>query len=178
MRKLKQLSATALAAISMAATLVTPAFAETPETPETSTTWEITNDSVDKTAETKVTYTQESTFTVVIPKAIVLDGTAKSAGYTISVYGDISGNENVTVTPSEKFNLKDAHGKTDVEASVEQEKTAFTADEVNAKAPDENSKDGANTTGSISAASLTAGDWSGTFNFDIALNENSASSTN
>ena len=165
MRKLKQISATTLAAISMAATLVSPAFAETTGVTETQTINSATSGSA------TVTYTQESSFTVSIPKKIELDGTTKSAEYTVKVKGDISNNEKVTVAPNSTFNLSDSHGKADVEATVTQTTQDFMPSGIN-------SENGAETTGEISATALTAGDWTGQLNFDIALNENSASSTN
>lgn len=81
------------------------------------------------TGHSTVTYTQESTFTVTIPKNIALQSD-KQASYEVSVTGDIQGNQKVEVTPATSFTLSDSHGKNDVTASVSQKKTLFASDEI------------------------------------------------
>lgn len=115
------------------------------------------------TGESKVTYTQESAFTVTIPKNIALQSD-KQASYEVSVIGDIQGNQKVEVKPAESFMLKDSHGKTDVTATVTQSKTSFASDEI------KDSEHPAKTTGTISAPGLTSGDWSGQLNFTVGIN--------
>ncbi|MCI5500582.1 MAG: hypothetical protein MR409_01490 [Lachnospiraceae bacterium] len=177
MKKLKQISATTLAAISMAATLVTPAFAEDAQTVQTGVT-ETQEISSATTGEATVTYTQDSTFTVSIPKKITLDGTSKSAEYTVTVTGDVSGNEYVTVTPDSSFTLKDSHGKADVTASVtDTDGNGLEESDCKFEASDINAEGGVSRTDAIKAADLTAGDWSGQLSFAIALNTNSTATT-
>ena len=115
--------------------------------------------------ETEVVYTQDSSFTVTIPKKITLDET-KTSTYDVTVEGDISSDEKVTVVPDASFLTKDQATsgtvKADVTATVTQEKTEWVNAEI--------SVDGGSTVnGSVSAPDLTAGSWKGTFNFDIDL---------
>ncbi len=110
-----------------------------------------------------ITYDQGSKFTVTIPKTIKL-GSNKSAEYTVKVEGDISGNEAITVTPDSTITLNDADGKGAVTGNIEQTKTEFNLTEVN-------QADGVSTTGTITANDLTAGDWSGNFEFAIGVNK-------
>lgn len=54
--------------------------------------------------------------------------------------------------------------KSDVTATITQQKTDFTMSDLKA-----NSGEGTSTTGTVSATDLTAGSWTGTLNFDISL---------
>ena len=110
-----------------------------------------------------ITYDQGSKFTVTIPKTIAL-GSNKSVEYTVKVEGDISGNETITITPDSTITLNDADGKDAVTGNIEQTKTEFNSTEVN-------QADGVSTTGTITANDLTAGDWSGNFEFAINVNK-------
>lgn len=110
-----------------------------------------------------ITYDQSSKFTVTIPKTIEL-GSNKSVEYTVKVEGDISGNETITITPDSTITLNDADGKGAVTGNIEQTKTEFNSTEVN-------QADGASATGTITANDLTAGDWSGNFEFAIGVNK-------
>lgn len=107
-----------------------------------------------------VTANQGSTFSVVIPKAIDL-GAAGTASYEIRINGNVSGDEVVSVVPDASFEMTQA-GKTPVTAFVSQTETEAGAIELL------NSKTKI-ITGQISATGLTAGEWSGTFNFNINL---------
>lgn len=124
------------------------------------------------TRETEVLYTQASSYTVVIPKTIVLDSVSKDSDYTVKVYGDISSDKKVTVAPQDaladidgiNFYMKDqataGAKKADVQADVTQDVVDWTSAEVTA----DTSKDG-----NVAAPTITAGNWKGTFNFNIAL---------
>lgn len=109
-----------------------------------------------------INYFQDSSFTVTVPKSIVLDS-SKTTTYNINVKGDINGNETIIVQPDTNIVMSDANGKPDVLATVAQEKTDFTVSDVMA-----NSGEGTSTTGNISA-DLTAGNWSGVLNFTISI---------
>lgn len=109
-----------------------------------------------------INYFQDSSFTVTVPKSIVLDS-SKTATYNINVKGDINGNETIIVQPDTSIVMSDANGKPDVLATVTQEKTDFTTSDVMA-----NSGEGTSTTGNISA-DLTAGNWTGILNFTISV---------
>ena len=116
-----------------------------------------------ETAQTEVTYTQESKFEVKLPKLIDL-GSDKLTKYFVSVSGDISSDDVVTVVPEESFLMKDKSGtsnlKEDVEATVTQDKTEWIFNEFETKA-----------NGNISAPNLTAGNWEGSFFFNIKLDK-------
>lgn len=114
-----------------------------------------------------------SSFSVTIPKKITLDGSTKSGTYTVGCTGDFAGNEFVSVTPDASFNMTQ-DSKADVTATVTQAKTSFRAPgyqgaltdtEVKMNAAD---SDPATTEGNIAADGLSAGKWSGKFNFTIA----------
>lgn len=100
------------------------------------------------------------TFTVMIPKKIVLDGQTKSADYTVSVTGDISGDETVVVKPEPTVTFSQ-EGKDDVIATITQGKTGFTSSDLVAATP---------APGSVTAEDLSAGKWNGSFQFAIELN--------
>ena len=119
-----------------------------------------TNASGSKAAVVK--YDQASSFTVTIPKSIVLDSN-KTATYNVKVKGDILGNEIITVVPDATVTLNDANGKDPVTGNIAQEKTEFSSTEVNTNS--------GNTTGSVLANDLTSGDWSGNFKFVIGTNQ-------
>ena len=122
--------------------------------------------------DTEVLYELGSTFSVVIPKRIVLDATSKDSNYAVRVYGDISSDKKVTVAPQDaltdiegiNFHMKDQAAigtkKADVQADVTQDVVDWTSAEVTA----DTSKDG-----NVAAPTITAGNWKGTFNFNIAL---------
>lgn len=120
-----------------------------------------TNDSGFKAAVVK--YDQASSFTVTIPKSIVLDSN-KTATYNVKVKGDVLGNEIITVVPDATVTLNDANGKDPVTGNIAQEKTEFSSTEVN-------QIDGTKTNGNIAANDLTSGDWSGNFEFAIGTNK-------
>ncbi len=101
-----------------------------------------------------------SIYKVTIPKTIVLSGTSKKANYFVKVEGDIAGYEEVEVIPEEKFNLY-SKGKDLVPASISQDKTSWKVSNFNIDA-----------NGLIQANDITAGKWTGTFNFNIAFKEN------
>ena len=119
-----------------------------------------TNASGSKAAVVK--YDQASSFTVTIPKSIVLDRN-KAATYNVKVKGDVLGNEIITVVPDATVTLNDANGKDPVTGNIAQEKTEFSSTEVNTNS--------GNTTGSVLANDLTSGDWSGNFEFAIGTNK-------
>lgn len=121
--------------------------------------------------DTVVTYAMESTFTVTIPKTIILDSKTDTASYSVNVSGDIGAGHCVFVDPRDEdadatginFAMKDqvkyAEAKPDVTATVEASKTIWNMDEVNASTTAEGNL--------ISATDLTSGRWKGTLTFDI-----------
>ena len=116
-----------------------------------------------ETAQTEVIYNQESKFEVTVPKLIDL-GSDKLTKYFVSVSGDISSDDVVTVVPEESFSMKDMSGgdnpKSDITAIVEQDKISWMFYEFDIVG-----------NGEVSAQDLTAGSWRGSFWFNISLDE-------
>lgn len=164
MNKNKILTAVMAGTIMMGSTL--PVFAATTNYDTISQT-EIGEDGT--TEDTVVEYTQASTFTVTIPKRIVL-GSDKTSGYNVNVKGDISSADQVKVAPDANFDMIDkgtvGTRKANVKATVTQAETVWSSAEVCKKTED---KEGTDKAGNVSAAGLTSGTWEGTFEFSIAL---------
>ena len=115
----------------------------------------------DFTNQTNVFAELGSEYKVTIPKTIVLSGTTKKANYTVKVEGDIAGYETVNVVPDSSVELR-TKNKDSQTGTITQDKTAWKFDNFDVDA-----------NGTVEASSLTAGKWSGTFNFNINLdNEN------
>lgn len=158
--------ATKLAAIGGMAMMIMPmtAFAAVSDTQDVAQT----EGDADVTKDTDVLYTQGSTFSVVIPKTIVLDGATKAADYTVNVKGDISSDKQVKVAPVDTFDMKDqaqkGTKKADVTATVTQDVTVWDSAEVCTTS-------GTTKNGNVSAQALTSGSWKGTFTFNIALED-------
>ena len=123
---------------------------------------------------------QNSKYTVTLPKVVVLNGEANtskiySGDYTIKVEGDIAGTKTINVDPfysltntaADHFVMSQTN-KDDVKATVNQTKTAFGANDLS------NENQTATTTGTVSAKDLTAGSWNGKFYFNVNLNEPNA----
>lgn len=106
-----------------------------------------------------------NSYTVTLPKSIKLDPYTKSSDYLVNVKGNIADGENIVVTPDPTFTMKSL-GKNNVTAYVAQNKTTFNYEEMI-----KNKENGISTIGSILANGLSAGKWTGTFNFDIIYNE-------
>ena len=105
----------------------------------------------------------EEDYLITIPKVIVLDGTERAASYEVSVCGDIAGSSIICVEPDKTFILNEESGNKDfVIANIEQDKLTWKYNEIL-----EPNQIKAN--GFISASDLTAGKWSGNFNFNINL---------
>ena len=119
------------------------------------------------TGNTTVKATVESEAVVWLPTNITVSGTPdENKKYTgegaVIVEGDIAGNELITVTPESSISLKQS-GKDDIVAQVSQEKTTFTYDDI------QNSN---NAITSISADTLSAGEWNGVLHYNVSLDEN------
>ena len=160
MKKIVSLAAVA----TMAAVCALPTFAYTNSTESVNETQNI---SANETAQTSVYAEVGSTFTVTIPKKITLSGETKSGTYNVTCTGDIAGTEFISVTPAASFDMTQK-GKADVTATVTQETTKFRADNYTTELIAGEAK---MATGSITANGITSGSWNGTFNFAIALNE-------
>lgn len=105
-------------------------------------------------------YASASEFSVYLPKSLQFDKSTKTADYQVSVEGTLADGSALHVTPDESFMLKQP-GKQNIVATVQQDKTIFAAEEVNA------AKKGLQTAGVITATDLSAGQWYGSFNFNV-----------
>lgn len=101
-------------------------------------------------------------FTITIPKQLTIDAD-KCVEYQVRVHRNRTNAGTVTVIPDTKVVLSDSKGKDDVTGQVAQDQTQF-----------EFAADGADeqvTNGTVTANDLTAGDWTGSFNFIIDMQE-------
>ena len=115
------------------------------------------------TEEARVTVSRTSQFEVTIPKEVVLDGSTGTAAYKVKAKGDIAGDQKITVTPDASFTLSEAGGNANVTANVIQPNTEYNYTDLQG--------DGTEYDGNI-AATLTAGEWSGKFSFNIGFKTN------
>ena len=115
--------------------------------------------------EVRVNVDVASSFTITIPKEIVLNGNDGSATYKVKCEGDIAGDQTVLVVPISDevderiFTLYEDGGK-QVDVTVTQPDTDFTYVELN---------DAKEHEGSLSAQNISAGNWSGSFYFNIGF---------
>lgn len=133
---------------------------------------EITSDTAKNNCEAYLT--KASTFSVVIPKKIILDGSKtenNSGAYSVTVKANMGGDDIISVIPDAGFNFRQP-GKKDVAATVSQPKTTFQIND--GLVTEENVESGNTTTGTVSVAKITSGKWSGNFNFSIAINTGTA----
>lgn len=107
-----------------------------------------------------------STFTVTLPKKITLAGNSGKCDYDVTIKGNIGARQRVSIIPDESFNLSST-GKTDVETSVTQAKTVFSYDELAVIDNQTSNVIGTTIQGSVESGELSAGKWSGVFNFHI-----------
>jgi hypothetical protein len=139
--------------------------------------------SADKQGDTEVEVVQASTLKITIPKKIVLDGTRNAsdgnkASYDVTVNdGNIPGDVVVNIVPKgtaeadgkQTFAMKEAGGKKkDLTATITPGDTTWTITDDgtgDAEAITDATHDG----NSVEVANLSAGEWAGTFNFDISI---------
>ena len=107
--------------------------------------------------EVRVNVDVASSFTITIPKEIVLNGNDGSAAYKVKCEGDIAGDQVISVVPDNSFTLYEDGGKT-TPVTVTQNDTDFTYVELN---------DAKEYDGDLSAPKISAGNWSGSFYFNI-----------
>lgn len=102
-----------------------------------------------------------STFSVLIPKRIVFDGSTLQGNYVVGVKGDIGSNKKVVVIPRSSTTLSQ-EGKADVIAAVTQEKTEWLFNEISVDSYTMQA-------GNLTAASASAGLYTGDLMFTISL---------
>lgn len=101
-------------------------------------------------------------FTITIPKQLTIDAD-KCVECQVCVHRNRTNAGTVTVIPDTEVVLSDSKGKADVTGQVAQDQTQF-----------DFAADGADeqvTNGTVTANDLTAGDWTGSFNFKIDMQE-------
>lgn len=114
-----------------------------------------------------------------VPTTIIIDGKANSEGFYVGeasgkVKGNISGSTVISVVPDDEVTLK-SKGKANITASVEQNYTQFvvetsdySGDKVNKfVTPSFNDKSVFDV--SVKTKNLSAGSWSGSFNYNISV---------
>ena len=159
----KAVSGTLCAAMLMSN--ITPTFA--------ATTNEQTTSKETDSKDVEVTYNKSASYFVTIPKIIALDSNKEST-YSVKIEGDIPSDKDVYVSPQDAISETDTidfymhdqstkHPKTDVTAIVTQNKDTWNFEDVASGYEETNNK--------ISASQLTAGNWKGTFNFNINLKD-------
>ncbi len=109
--------------------------------------------------------TVDSTFSVIIPKSIVLDGTTGVGSYTIKCTGDLGYKDAIKVAPATSFILSDGSSNT-ITATVTQDNTSFVRSDRTVSTGQVTL--GTNVTGTITATP-EPGIWSGTLNFTISI---------
>jgi len=138
----------------------------------------------DSNEDCQVSVSQTSTFSVTIPKYIVLNGAAgqvNDAEYEVNVTANIASDERIVVEPPENFEMTDNSGIKTKTATITQPaymfvetetKTSLFGQDLSYVAIDRASEgeDGtALVEGTVAVENLTAGEWSGTFSFNIEL---------
>lgn len=120
-------------------------------------------------SKTNVYLTVDSSDVLVgVPVEVILSGTPNEKGeyigdYSVVVKGDFPGDETISVVPEDHVTLKQ-EGKDGINASISQDKLAFSCSDV---ANGNNTSDGR-----ITATGLTAGSWDGEFTFIISMIKN------
>ncbi|MDE5985373.1 MAG: leucine-rich repeat domain-containing protein [Eubacterium sp.] len=100
-----------------------------------------------------------------VPTTIIVDGKANENGenigeYSVSASGDMAGNKELTIAPESNEITLTQKGKADITASISQEQTVFSSEDL---------ANGTSSNGKVSAT-LTAGSWTGSTNFVISMN--------
>jgi hypothetical protein len=106
----------------------------------------------------KILTYQESSFSVIIPKTIVLDGESCQATSEIEVSGTLYCNDHVDVIPDKSFTMNDKYNIRNINVTIAQSQTTFTKDTM-----------GKSEYTIKTSTSNIAGEWSGTFNYSITL---------
>lgn len=110
----------------------------------------------------------DANFSVKVPKIVNLSNKDESSGgyietALVEVSGDIPANKKVVVVPDAEVHLTEDTGvKDEVVASVSLDKSAYLYDEI---------IDAATGNVTITSGKISAGDWTGTFQFHISLED-------
>ena len=133
----------------------------------------VTNESDNKSPVTEVKASIKSSYEVMLPKTMsVING---DNAYTVNVKGDLAGDEEIAVVPDATVSLS-SEGKNAIKGNITQEKQTFTYADASKKTNDVLT--GTDAAGNISINGLTAGHWTGTFNFNVGTNKYVSMSAN
>lgn len=155
--KMKKLASVLAAALMMTAVPVTSQAETTYEEKDSGT-----NMGQSFTGSATVTFGQTPSFTVKIPKTIILD-TDGAGKYTVGVKGQIPSKYAVSVVPDETITMEEENGLLDdITADVTAGKTEWKAAELN---PDTYAE---NTENTIQMQSIDYGKFEGTLNFNVS----------
>ena len=137
-----------------------------------STNQEITGDGSTQNENSVINLNIPAQYYVSIPSSISSE-TRDDLTYTVKVYGDVSAEDVVYVTPDATMTLEKASGDaSDVSVGVTQTTTSFAGTTIGAT----EDVTTAVTTGTVGiaakASDLTAGKWSGTLSFSIVFENN------
>lgn len=144
-------------------------------------TTDITESSVDKTAQIELNIEINSTFTVGIPISAEIDPSTGTGTYDVSVMGDIDPRYKLVVTPVDtytstdgdatsdiNFLLKDTttvlNPKEDIVVNILPGQTEFICTDINLETPVT-----INNSLQITSGKLSAGTWEGTMKYSISL---------
>lgn len=185
MKLFKRLTTLALALALVAGTFAhaVPASAAV-EDSVAATDYERLNVNYNGSEDCEVEVTQGTKYIVVIPKKIVLDGSDGTGSYTVTVDADLAGTEYISVVPTAQeggYVLHEQGGKADINYTVSQEKQVFIANgsvssglagEIELQAAVEGyeilTREAVIVGADIATINLSAGTWTGTFDFEIA----------
>ena len=134
---------------------------------------EVNKGNLDDEHKVDVYVSKGPTYTVKIPKVIILNGTDGAGEYAVAVKGDIEGEKQITIAPAASVTLKQA-GKADITATITQADTNV----VDAEMSETEYAATATLAGSILVDSdadgkslLTAGSWTGNFLIHISYDD-------
>lgn len=112
-------------------------------------------------AENTITYENENNFNITIPKEIQIDAQTRSASYSVKANGNILETQVLSISPDTNFSLKENGGKNNINGIITQNGSICYYNDL---------KDtGVEYTGKIDIPELSAGEWTGNFNFIISL---------
>ena len=133
----------------------------------------VTDESEDKSPVTEVKASIKSTYEVMLPKTMTVNNGDNA--YTVNVKGDLAGDEAIAVAPDATVSLA-SEGKDAVIGNITQEKQTFTYADASKKT--DGVLTGTDAAGNININGLTAGHWTGTFNFNVGTNKYVSMSAN
>ena len=109
-----------------------------------------------------ITYNENNYFNIVIPKEITINAETESANYYIKVNGNILDTQMLSIVPDTNFLMQENGGKNDINGIVTQNNFDYYYNDLQGEGTEYN--------GNIQIYNLSAGEWSGKFNFNISVN--------